>query len=185
MALRLSRSHIVVLSTLVLVLIGVAIVVYQRVSPQGLFADLQNDLRAIDPAFDAKYTDLSGNVVDIRTYKGKLLIINSWATWMPFSYTELPLLASLKQHYGEQIVILAINRMEDPAFITSFLSTLPPMPELVLLTDSKDTFYQAVGGYAMPETVIYRKDGTIAHHMRGVATEEMLRVSIDALLSLE
>lgn len=182
MSVTLTRSHRIVLAVLALFLAALAFFAYQRLSPQGIFADLQNDLRAIDPALDASYTDLNGNTVDLRSYKGRPIIINAWATWMPFSHTELPLIDSVASRYGDAIVVIGMNRMEDRAFIQAFLTTLAPMPNTIFLTDPADTFYRAVGGHAMPETVFYRDDGTMARHIRGVMTEADLVAGIEEIL---
>jgi len=183
MSLTLTRTHRVILCGLVVFLLVLAFFVYQRLSPQGIFADLQNDLRAIDPTLDASYTDLEGNVIDLRTYKGRPIIINAWATWMPFSHTELPLIDAVASRYGEDIVVIAMNRMEDRAFIQAFLTTLPSMSHTVFLTDPADTFYRAVDGYAMPETVFYRRDGTMVEHIRGVMSETDLVAGIEEILA--
>lgn len=183
MSVTLTRSHRVILVALIVFLLVLAFFVYQRVSPHGLFADLQNDLRAIDPALDASYTDLNGNTIDLRAYQGRPIIINAWATWMPFSHTELPLIDTIASRYGEDIVVIAMNRMEDRAFIQAFLTTLPSMPNTIFLTDPADTFYRAVGGYAMPETVFYREDGTMAQHIRGVMSEADLIAGIEEILA--
>ena len=176
------RTYIPVIALLIACVALLAFLTYQRLSPSGFLSDLQNDLQNIDPLPGQGYTDLSGNPVDLRTYKGKVLVINSWASWMPFSQTELPLLNQIKERYGDSVTLLAINRMEDRALIQTYLGTLPSMPSAVFLADPADTFYRAVGGYAMPETVIYAADGTIAAHIRGVFVEAELVATLDALV---
>lgn len=163
--------------------IGIAsILTYMFIAPHGRFSGLQNDLKKINPAENASYTDLDGNVVSLESFKGKPLIINSWASWMPFSQTELPLLVKVKNEVGDSVQILAINRMEQPAVIKSFLSTFSiDTHALLFLVDPTDHFYTAVGGYAMPETLVYDRDGKIIIHTRGTLTEEELRGYVDAL----
>jgi thiol-disulfide isomerase/thioredoxin len=160
---------------MLLALTAFAVVVYERITPDGMFADLQNDLRAIDPAFDASYTTLDGIEVDIREYRGEPLIINSWATWMPFSANELQLLNDWASQYAGSVQVLAINRMEESSTVRAFLGGLPPLDNIVVLLDPGDTFYKAVSGYAMPETVLYARDGSIIDHVRGVMSEDMIR----------
>lgn len=172
--------------TTVLVLVGIlalsAFITYERLSPGGMFAELQNDLKAIEPPPDAAYTDLEGNPLSLERFKGKPLIINSWATWMPFSAQELSLLERIKSEYGDRIDILAINRMEDRPVLHAYRAQYGLSGNVIMVSDPTDNFYVAVGGYAMPETVFYRSDGTILFHKRGVLTEDELRSAIDALL---
>jgi thiol-disulfide isomerase/thioredoxin len=175
---------------LILILIGTLVllggITYSFVSPYGIFTGLKNDLKTIDPDTESSYTDLDGNPVDLKSFKGKPLIINSWASWMPFSQTELPLLAKIKSEKGNSLHILAINRMENTAMIKSFLSAYTIGTDtLVFLADPTDHFYSAIEGYAMPETVFYDSTGTLLIHKRGSLTEDELRGYVEALLSAE
>ncbi len=156
---------------------------YSFVSPNGRFSSVDNDLKAIEPEPEAAYTDLSGNLVQIRDYRGKPLIVNSWASWMPFSQAELTLLGRILKEYEDKVSVLAINRMESKGVIQGYLSAYSFVPEVRILIDPTDHFYKAVGGYAMPETIFYSREGDIAYHMRGVLTEEVLRMHIESLIT--
>lgn len=168
---------------LVLVVTLFGLVTYSFVSPKGLFSGLKNDLKVIDPATEElAYTDLDGNRVLLSSVKGKPLIINSWATWMPFSKDELAMLNELKKEYGDRVTILAINREEDKEFIKSYLAQFGISQDIMILVDPGDTFYKGIGGYAMPETVFYHDNGIIAVHKRGVLTMEELKSNIENIL---
>ena len=112
-----------------------------------------------------------------------VLVINSWATWSPFSVNDLTLLAELQKQYGEDITVLAINRKEQKAIVRSYLSTFNLHQEdLVYLMDPTDHFYTASEGYSMPETAIYKKDGTIHAHIRGDLKRGEFEKMLDQLL---
>lgn len=152
-------------------------------SPLSPFSGLHNDLKTIEPPVELSYTDLDGNPVKFSDFAGEPLIINSWATWMPFSKDELQALMKLKESKGDQLTILAINRMEDRAVIRGYLAAFGiDSSKILFLVDPGDTFYKGVGGYAMPETVFYGKDGAITTHTRGVLVEEELIRSAEAIL---
>jgi len=79
--------------------------------------NLTNELLAggeieTDPAPDFSLEDLDGNMVSLSDFRGQNLVINSWATWCPFCVTELPDFAALQKEFGDQIVVIAINRQE-------------------------------------------------------------------------
>jgi len=176
-------SHKKVVIALILIIIVAGFVTYSIVSPQGMFSGLSKDLEIITPSSEFSYTDLDGTVVDLSAFKGKPLIINSWATWIPFSQKELQLFNTVKEKYGDALTILAINRMENNAVIKSYLDTYTIARTILFLTDPSDHFYKAVGGYAMPETVFYDRDGIIRTHIRGVLTESELTALVNTLLS--
>lgn len=177
-----SRAQKYTIAILVLVLALLGFFVYERLSPHGIFAGLQNDLKTIQTE-SVSYLDIEGNVVDLTQFKGRPLIINSWASWVPFSKDELKLLEGVQDLYGEKIVILAINRKEDTAVIKSYLSAMGISGKVLFLVDPIDNFYNVIGGFATPETVFYNSDGTMREHKRGVLTESELYGYIDALIA--
>lgn len=176
---RLYKKYVLTL-TIVLVLIGA--ISFSFISPKGYFSPLQNDLKNIEKNESQTYTDLSGNPVRIRDFHGKILIVNAWATWMPFSQNELSMLSAVAEKYPEEIQVLAINRMEQAGIARSFMGVNPVSDKVRVLLDPNDSFYTSVGGYAMPETVVYNTDGVIVYHARGVLNESEIMSVIASLL---
>lgn len=175
-------THRRALVIILLIIIACAVGTFLVVSPYSPFTGLQNDLKAIEPSIEASYTDLDGNPIVLSSFKGKSLVINSWASWMPFSKDELESLNERKRLHGDSVEVLAINRMEDREFIKSYLSTFNVGRDIIFLADPTDNFYRAIGGYAMPETVFYNKDGTLGAHKRGVLTNDELDQYLNNIL---
>lgn len=179
----LTRQQKIGLGVLGGVLVILGGLLFTFLSPLSPYSGLHNDLKTVEPPVEQSYTDLDGNPVQFSDFAGRPLIINSWATWMPFSKDELLALIALKESKGDALTILAINRMEDKAVIRAYLATFGiDASKIIFLVDPADTFYKGVGGYAMPETVFYAKDGVITMHIRGVLAPEVLIQSADALL---
>lgn len=176
------RDNAKVVGGMFIALLILGFLTYSFVAPGGMFSGLQNDLKAIETEAGVSYTDLDGVSVDLDELKGKPLIINSWATWMPFSKDELNLLAELKNSYGDRVEVVAMNRMEEVGTVRAYLATYGIPETLRFLLDPADSFYKAVGGYAMPETLFYRSDGTLFTHKRGVLTREELEGYVGALV---
>src|SRR2546423_436856 len=73
--------------------------------PEAQPATARNDKRAAAPAFALK--DLRGRRVRLDDYKGKVILINFWATWCAPCQAEMPELVKLQKQYqarGLQIV---------------------------------------------------------------------------------
>jgi thiol-disulfide isomerase/thioredoxin len=164
------------------VLIGVlAVALYFTISfyQKNSNTSKQSDLENITSG-EAVYTDVNGIPVDLSQYEGKTLIINSWASWSPFSATELPTLSKIGQQYSNNnVVVLAINRMESPATARAFIKHIGSPEGVVFLLDDEDTFYNSIEGFSMPETVFYDTDGTIIFHKRGSISSEDLSNQIE------
>ena len=63
--------------------------------------------------FSSKFLDQSNNLLDLRDYTGKLLLINLWATWCEPCKEEMPSLDRLQQKYDKrefQILAISVDR---------------------------------------------------------------------------
>jgi len=135
-----------------------------------------------NPVGEAPYTDLLGNPVELEQYLGKTLVVATWASWSPFSRDDLMGLNELAQNFNsEQVVFLAINRKETREQAGRYVNTLPELNNLIFVLDPRDHFYNAVGGYAMPELVVYNEKGEVIEHYRGVVPIGDLKTLLENL----
>ncbi|USN87840.1 MAG: TlpA family protein disulfide reductase [Candidatus Nomurabacteria bacterium] len=129
------------------------------------------------------YTDLEGNKSDLEQYLGRTMVVNSWASWSPFSKSDLETLAMLAEKYQQKdVVFLAINRKESKQQAQRFLNTILGNTNVQLVLDPRDHFYKSIGGYAMPETVIYDSRGNMVTHIHGSINQREVEAALDTLL---
>jgi hypothetical protein len=74
--------------------------------------------------------------------------------------------------------LLAINRAEDAVTAERFLNYYNLWSDVELLLDPTDHFYKSIGGYAMPETVIFDEKGSTKAHFRGVVTQAEIETAL-------
>lgn len=179
-----NKNHKIVIAVLIVVLFTVAIATFL------VRSDNKKDVvpAAIDTFSNAPgeepYTDLNGNPVSLNEYLGNILVVATWASWSPFSADDLNKLQRLAVDYKDRgIIFLAINRKESREQAGRYLLTLPEIKNVVMVLDPRDHFYVTTGGYAMPELVVYSKNGEIIKHSRGVITEDEIRSFINEILS--
>ncbi|WP_143962242.1 TlpA family protein disulfide reductase [Litoribacter populi] len=74
--------------------------------------------------YRGRLTDMEGNVVDLKDFKGKTLFINLWATWCPPCRAEMPHIAELykKVNHKEDIAFLMIALDDDFQKSKNFLA---------------------------------------------------------------
>lgn len=127
--------------------------------------------------------DYSGKTINLADFAGKPLVINSWAAWCPFCRKELPDFATVQKEFGDQVVIIAINRQENLATAKGYTDAQGTSSGLIFLLDSSDSFYQSIGGFSMPETIFVDKNGNITEHKRGPMEINEIRQKIQKLIS--
>lgn len=119
----------------------------------------------IAPAFQLE--DLDGNQVSLASLRGKVVIVNFWATWCPPCIEEMPSMERLNEVMaGDDFVMLAINTEKNgrtivPDFLKKTPYTFP------ILYDDQAVVQQLYGVYKFPESFIVRKDGTIDQKVIG------------------
>jgi thiol-disulfide isomerase/thioredoxin len=132
---------------------------------------------------DKAFTDLSGNAVNVNNQFGRVMVVMSWASWCPQCTTDLVSLGTVAHDYSNRgVVVMAVNRAEDKFAAQRFLDTVTLPSELTLMLDPDDHYFKHSEGYAMPETIVFKPDGSIALHEHGELQSEEVRKTLDELL---
>ena len=126
--------------------------------------------------------DYHGNRLSLEQFRGRPLVINSWAVWCPFCRKELPDFAELQKEFGDRIVVIAIDRQEPLEKAKGYTDGLDISDGLLFLLDPSDSFYKSIGGFSMPETIFVDANGRIAFHKRGPMTIDEMRDIVETHL---
>ena len=116
---------------------------------------------------DFTLTDVKGKKFKLSELRGKVVLINFWATWCPPCRAEMPSMEKLNTLLaGEDFILLAINVEEDgKTIVQDFLKEEPH--NFPVLLDLRAEVQEAYGVFRFPETFIVRRDGIIAEHVIG------------------
>lgn len=85
-------------------------------------ADSYEELLEGDPAPDFTAQLADGSSFSLSEQKGKVVLLNFWATWCGPCVEEMPAFEKLYGEYGEKVSVLAVNCMEDKDTVKQFIS---------------------------------------------------------------
>ena len=112
--------------------------------------------------------DMDEYEYDFSEYRGKVVLLNFWATWCPPCRREMPSMERVYQkHKGENFTVIGVNQMEDGDQIFTFTGALDPQPTFNILLDSKSQVSQRYGVRGLPTTYLIDKKGKIRYRAIG------------------
>ena len=133
--------------------------------------EMSHTLTALKPAKAAKnftLPDLDGKPHKLTDYRGKVVLVNFWATWCPPCRREMPSMERLSQRLKDQpFVILAINEQEDPEQVFVFTGQLDPAPTFPILFDRDSKVANAWGVLGLPASFIVDQQGRVVYRAMG------------------
>ena len=119
------------------------------------------------PAPDFTFPGLDGKMVSLSDYKGKVVLVNIWATWCPPCVNEMPSMEKLYRKFKrENFEILAVSIDETgPKAVAPFMEkTRLTFPALI---DSKGAIKSVYRISAIPESFIIDKQGFLIKKIVG------------------
>lgn len=120
---------------------------------------------------------------DIQNYKGKVSVINFWASWCPPCVEEIPSLNRLrKKMQGKPFQLISVNYAESPAVIQAFLKRVDV--EFPVLLDTTGEVSAQWNVIAYPSTFVIGSDGKIHYGVNAAIAWDASDVirKLDALL---
>jgi cytochrome c biogenesis protein CcmG/thiol:disulfide interchange protein DsbE len=110
------------------------------------------------PELDGK--GLDGQPVRLSDYRGKVVLLNFWATWCVPCRKEMPDIQALAQAHAGQLQVIAVNVGEDSEAIRAFMNELELELPVVLDRDMEITRKFMVIG--LPTTYFINREGRIS-----------------------
>ena len=139
------------------------------------------DAKAANLDFTVK--DMHGKDVSLASYKGKVIVLDFWATWCPPCKAEIPGFVELQNQYGSQGLQVVGVSVDDPIeklgpFASEFKMNYP-----VLVGLGRDDLQDAFGPmWGIPTTFVINRDGKICKKHSGLVGKDRYEQDIKSLL---
>jgi thiol-disulfide isomerase/thioredoxin len=129
---------------------------------------------------------LGGGTLSMDELRGRVVLLDFWATWCPPCIKEMPILTRLAKEYEDRgLAFVAASRDDPPerAKVQVSLFVDKKVPELrPYVVFASDKMAAAYGVQALPMLFLIDRQGKIVDTLRGYASEELLRERIERAL---
>jgi len=120
------------------------------------------------PAPDFTLEDMDEIKHKLTDYRGKVVLLNFWATWCPPCRREMPSMERLYQkHKNNKFTVIAINQMETADHVFAFTGQLEVDPTFTMLFDTDSKVSQAYRVQGLPTTFLIDKKGRVRYRAIG------------------
>jgi thiol-disulfide isomerase/thioredoxin len=135
----------------------------ERGDPEERFELPDRELQGFDDAPGMALSDL----------RGAPAVINFWATWCASCVKEMPALQQVAAEVEGRVAFLGVNVQDAPVNAISFAERLDI--SFPLATDPRGAFWQEVGGFGMPTTLLVNSRGMVVYRHTGALEADELR----------
>ena len=149
--------------------------------PQGTDGHLTDGQLMGQPAPAFELRDLEGHRVSLDQLRGKIVMLDFWATWCGPCQISMPIMDKLQKEFSSDVVLLAINVMEPVETVREYVSRQNVRSKVLL--DPGGNVGEEYGSDAIPMQVIIDRQGVVQHVNVGLnpRMEALLREEINRL----
>lgn len=146
----------------------------------------QEAAKIVGNEIDLRLPSLAGDEQNLASLKGRVVILNFWATYCIPCKAEMPDLSVIQNDYaalGVQVIGASTDEANDRGKVLQFVKETKINFPIWLGATTADMTRFGLGG-ALPGTIIIGKDGKVVRVISGVVNQADLKKQIDALLAL-
>ena len=122
---------------------------------------------------------INGEILNINSFKGKIVLIKFWATWSTPCIMELEELKKVYKEYSDNLVIITIAIDKDMERVKNFIER--NNIKWFVIIDHDDTYLKTFDVDVLPTIILLNKEGRVVSKLTGYQPYKLLREYIDAL----
>ena len=131
---------------------------------------------------DLKFRDIQGKPFALSDYKGKVVLLDFWATWCPPCRKEIPGFMRLYDSYRSRgLSVIGVSMDDSKSDVKRFTRRLK-VNYPILLGAGRDDLGSAFGELPLPTAFVISRDGRICAKHDGETPKEQFQREIEALL---
>ncbi|HKB86936.1 MAG TPA: TlpA disulfide reductase family protein [Ignavibacteriaceae bacterium] len=120
------------------------------------------------PAPDFQGKTVEGKEIKLSEFKGKVVLLDFWASWCPPCLEEMPqLIKFYRSHNNSDFKLIAVNIDDKAGNMQKFLDKLFPQPQFPVVEDHSQKIPPLFNIEAMPTTIFIDKKGNIRYRHDG------------------
>jgi peroxiredoxin len=127
------------------------------------------------PVFDLR--DDRGRVVSLAQYRGRVVVMNLWASWCPPCRAEMPDLQTVAAQYATRgVTIVGVNQGESPQRAAAFARSLGI--EFPIWIDDEQRYGRVYAALGLPTTIVIDRVGNVVRGFDGPLTIGQMRETL-------
>jgi cytochrome c-type biogenesis protein len=136
---------------------------------------------------DVTFADLQGKNIPLASLKGKVVLVNFWATWCDPCRAEIPMIMNLEHQYaGDGFTVLGVAMDDDgKSAVAPFVQNVkfdvaghPAMMDYPIVLGNDDISMKFGGLLGMPTSFLINRDGKVAKKYIGILSEQEITKDI-------
>jgi thiol-disulfide isomerase/thioredoxin len=140
-------------------------------------------LKEPTPVQEFTLTDLDGRSISSADLRGKVVMVNFWATWCPPCRAEIPDLIKLQDKYRDKLVVIGISEDEIPTDEVKAFAVAQKMNYPIAMTNPQlAKIFRGVS--ALPTTFVIDREGKLQQRHVGMLNKETTELEAQVLLGL-
>lgn len=134
--------------------------------------------------FSARMMDANGIKQNLDQYRGKIIVLNFWATWCPPCREEMPELSQLHLEYQNKNVVVIGIAEDELAPVQEYLHTSPVSYPVFIAENEHMELGSSLGNHqaVLPYTVIIDANGNVLQSFFGKINKPLLEKALQNLL---